>query len=67
MSFNYFITTKYKSFVPIAHVEKTYPDAIYKKIASHIEIQIQDIYELDNFTKTWKSSNAYTFLNKYFQ
>ena len=53
--------TKYKFiFVyPIVHVENTKSANIYSEIMCHIEIWIKDIYELDNFTETWKSSNTY--------
>jgi hypothetical protein len=51
---------------PIVHVENTNSVAIYLKIMSGIEIWIHDIYELDNFIKTWKSSNTYNLPNREF-
>jgi hypothetical protein len=41
----------------IVHVENTNSVHIYFLKMSRIEIWIKDIYELDNFTETWKSSN----------
>ena len=38
---------------PIVHVENTNSVHIYLEITSHIEIWIKDVYDLDNFTKTW--------------
>jgi len=54
--------TKYKFtlFYFIIHVgNENYVD-IYLEIMRSITIWIKDIYELDNFETTWKSSNFYS-------
>jgi len=61
MSFTYFIMTKYKFkfCLPHFYVENIDSVHIYSEIMSHFEIRIKDVYELDNFTETLKSSNTY--------
>jgi len=45
---------KFKFVYLVVHVENTNSAHIYLEIMCHIEIWIKDIYELDNFTETWK-------------
>ena len=47
-------------FYCIVHVGNENLVDIYIRIMRSIEIWIKDIYELNNFKPTWKSSNIYS-------
>ena len=44
----------------IVHVGNENSVDIFMEIMRSIKIWIKDIYELDNFETTWKSSNIYS-------
>ena len=46
-------------FYPLVHVGNPNSVDLYIEVMHYIEFWIKDIYDLDNFKKTWKSSNIY--------
>ena len=62
MSFKYFLLLNINLSLIyfIVHVGSENSVDIYMEIMRSIKIWIKDIYELDNFGATWKSSNIYS-------